>query len=152
MRSSAKAFLLGSARQLVGFGPGVEGVGLLGRHGEVLLGRGGPLVAPGGVDVDGLTVQHGHGPDVGGIGQGVAVDALQLQKQVVGAGVAVADGGAVLEQAVGQVADGGIVSRLVIGAVGGDPLIIGPGDLPLGGAGGDNALLPQGIVDGDGGV
>ena len=32
----------------------------------------------------------------------------------------------------------------------GDPLIIGPRDFALGGAGGDDALFPQGIVDGNG--
>ena len=71
--------------------------------------------------------------DVGGVGESVAVDALQLQKQIVSAGIPVADGLAVMKQAVGQVADGGVVPGVIVGAVGGDPLVIGPGDLPLGG-------------------
>ena len=116
--------------------PGVEGVGLPGGHGEVLPGCCRPLISPGGVDMDGFSVQNGHRPDVGVVGQGVAVNALQLQQEVVGAGVAVADGFSVPEQAVGQVADGGIVRSVVIGAVGGNPLVIGKGNLPLGGAGG----------------
>ena len=101
--------------------------------------------------MDGLAVQCGHGPDVGGVGEGVAVDALQFQKQIVSAGIPVADGLAVMKQAVGQVADGGVVSGVIVGAVGGDPLVIGPGDLPLGGGGGNGPLLPQRVMDGDGG-
>ena len=101
--------------------------------------------------MDDLAVQCGHGPDVGGVGESVTVDALQLQKQIVSAGIPVADGLAVMKQAVGQVADGGVVPGVIVGAVGGDPLVIGPGDLPLGGGGGNGPLLPQRVMDGNGG-
>ena len=88
----------------------MQRIGLLGRHGEVLRCRRGSLIAPCGVDVDGLAVQHSHRPDVGGIGQSVAVDALQLQEKIVGTGIAVADGNAVLEQAIGRWLTDAVVS------------------------------------------
>ncbi len=141
----------GSLGQFVFLGPGVQRIRLLRGHGKILLCAGVPLIPPGGVDVDGLAVQCGHSPDVGGVGERVAVDALQLQEKIVGTGIAVADGNAVLEQAIGQVADGGVVPGVIVGAVGGDPLVIGPGDLPLGGGGGNGPLLPQRVMDGDGG-
>ena len=56
--------------------------GLFGSHGEVVVIGGGAAVAPGGVDVVVCAVQGGHGPDVGVVGEGCAVDALQLQQQV----------------------------------------------------------------------
>ena len=113
-----------SLGQFVFLGPGVQRIRLLRGHGKILLCAGVPLIPPSGVDVDGPAVQCGHGPDVGGVGESVAVDALQLQKQIVSAGIPVADGLAVMKQAVGQVADGGVVPGVIVGAVGGDPLVI----------------------------
>ena len=52
--------------------------GLAGGHGEVGVVNGAAAVGPGGVDVDLGAVQHGHGPDVLVIGQGGALNALQL--------------------------------------------------------------------------
>lgn len=56
-----------------------------------------------------------------------------------------------MEHAVGQMADGGIVPGVIVDAVGGDPLVVGPRGLPLGRGGGDDALLPQPVMHGDGG-
>ena len=71
---------------------GVELEGPLWGHTKVLLQNAAGAVAPGGVDVILRAIQRGYSPDVGVIHIGVAVNALQLQKQVIGAGVAVAHG------------------------------------------------------------
>ena len=74
------------------------GHGLFLGHGKVLVIHTGGLVAPGGIDVAGDAVQCGHRPDVVSGGRRGAGDALQLQQQVIGGGVAVADGQAVAGQ------------------------------------------------------
>src|SRR5699024_5785269 len=107
--------------------PAVVLPGLFGGHGEVAVIGGGAAVAPGGVDVVVRAVQGGHGPDVGVVGEGCAVDALQLQQQVVGAGVPVAHGGAVFKQVVCDVAQGAVPGGVIIDAVVADPGEIDPG-------------------------
>ena len=95
-------------------------------------------------------VQGGHGPDVGVVGEGCAVDALQLQQQVVGAGVPVAHGGAVFKQAVCNMAQGAVPGGVIIDAVVADPGEVDLGLLIVGHGGGDLSALPQGIMDGNG--
>ena len=107
--------------------PGVDRQGLLGGHGEVVVADLAAAVAPGGVDVVFRTVQGGDGPDVVPLDDGGAPDALQLQKQVIGPGVAVADGGAVCKQAVGNVAEGIVPGLVVVDAVVADPAVVDPG-------------------------
>ena len=58
--------------------PGMIAPGFPGAHGEVVVTDDAAAVAPGGVDVVLLAVQGGHSPDVLRIGQGGALDALQL--------------------------------------------------------------------------
>ena len=106
---------------------GVDRPGILGGHGKVVIADRIAAVAPGGVDVVLHAVRRGDGPNVVPADVGGTVDALQLQQQVVRAGVAVADGGAVLEQAVGEVAEGGVPGLEVIGAVLADPAVVDPG-------------------------
>ena len=71
-------------------------------HGEVAVLYAVGLVAPGGVDVIRVTIQLRGRPDMIGGGPGAAVDALQLQQQIVGRRVAIADGDALIEQPVGS--------------------------------------------------
>ena len=99
----------GAVRRSAGRGPS----GNTGGHGKVVIADRIAAVAPGGVDVVLRAVQRGHGPDVIPLNHGGAVDSLQLQKQVVGPGVSVADGGPVGEQAVGNMTEG-VVPGLVL--------------------------------------
>ena len=98
------------------------------------------------------TVQGGDGPDVVPLDDGGAPDALQLQKQVIGPGVAVADGGAVCKQAVGNVAEGIVPGLVVVDAVVADPAVVDPGLFQLRHIRTENSLVPEPVVDGDSGL
>ncbi|MPM68426.1 hypothetical protein SDC9_115358 [bioreactor metagenome] len=58
--------------------PWMEAAGLRLGHGKIAVVHAVHAVAPGGIDVIGRAVQGGHRPDVVRVGQGVAVDPLQL--------------------------------------------------------------------------
>ena len=95
-------------------------------------------------------VQCGYRPDVGVVGEGGAVDTLQFQKQIVGTGVAVADGGTQCKQAVRRVADGFISGLIVVDGIFTDPSVVDPGLFQLRHAGGDLPVGPELVVDRNG--
>ena len=66
-------------------------------------------------------VQGGQRPDMARVGDGGAVDALQLEQQVVRAGIAVADRFAGVKETIGDVADGRLPGAVIIDAVLADP-------------------------------
>ena len=80
---------------------------------------------------------------------GAAVDALQPQEEVIGRGVAVADGEALPEDRPAGVAPGVIVTARVVGAVGADPVKEHQGLFLLRHALLELALGPEPVVDGD---
>ena len=80
---------------------------------------------------------------------GAAVDALQPQEEVIGRGVAVADGEALAEDGPAGVAAGVIVTAGVVGAVGADPVKEDQGPFLLRHALPQLAGGPELVVDGD---
>ena len=107
--------------------PAVIVPGLGGRHGKIAIINGGAAVSPSGVNMVLGTVQICNRPYVAGIGQGCAFDALQLQKQIIRAGIAVAYGGAIVKQIIGDVAQRGVTGTVVVNTVVADPGVVHPG-------------------------